>query len=61
MDVNPGDRAAMCKGGMPPVGVELKAGEWIITHRCEQCGFERRQRSAPEDSMESIIELSQSL
>jgi hypothetical protein len=57
VDINPGDRGALCKGGMPPIAAEFKGGEWIITHRCERCGFERRQRSIPEDSMESLIEI----
>lgn len=49
VDVNPGDRAASCGGMMAPVGLEQKAGGWVIKHRCVACGFERPCKAAPED------------
>jgi ribosomal protein L32 len=57
VDVNPGDRACACGGAMPPVSVESKGGEYIITHRCEVCGFERRNRSVAGDNFEALLDL----
>lgn len=58
VDINPGDRAADCGGMMEPVGLEVKAGENIITHRCVKCGYEKKNKSASEDNQEKIIEIS---
>ena len=58
VDVNPGDRSALCGGMMEPVGVEVKHGSSIILHRCVRCGFEKRNKSAKDDNFETIAELS---
>ena len=55
VDKLPGDRASECCGMMAPVAIEVKGGENFILHRCEVCGFERRQRQAPEDNFEAIL------
>ena len=60
MDVNPGDRAANCGGMMEPVSVAQTAGEYSITHRCEKCGHEKKNKAVPEDNFEIIVELAQS-
>ena len=57
VDVNPGDRAAECGGPMRPVGHETTGGRTMILHRCETCGFERRNRLAPDDDMNALIRL----
>ena len=50
VDVNPGDRAQECGGVMRPVGAELTGNKgWVILHRCERCGAERRNRAALDD------------
>jgi hypothetical protein len=50
VDVNPGDRAQECGGVMRPVGAELTGNKgWVILHRCERCGVERRNRAALDD------------
>lgn len=58
VDVNPGDRKSECKGMMRPVSATQKSGEWIIVHRCEKCGKERRQRAAKDDDTDKLIKLS---
>ncbi len=58
VDRNPGDRAAVCGGAMEPSGVEMKGGEYIITHKCKSCGLVRRITASPTDNIECIIELS---
>ena len=58
VDNNPGDRASTCGGMMRPVAIETKKDYYIITHRCEKCGKEIRQKSAENDSIDAIINLS---
>jgi len=58
VDVNPGDRAAVCGGAMEPVSVELKDGEYIILHRCVKCGFEKRNKASKSDDFNIILKLS---
>lgn len=58
VDVNPGDRAEICKGMMEPVGVEVRGGEYTLLHRCQKCGFERKNKSAQVDDFDAIVALS---
>lgn len=58
VDVHPGDRAAACKGLMRPIGLEHKRGLVVLIHRCEVCGFLRRNRSAEADHFAAIVALS---
>lgn len=58
VDENPGDRASKCGGMMRPISVSIEKGEYIITHKCEQCGHIRRQHAAPDDNTDTIISLS---
>ena len=51
VDIDPGDRASDCGGMMAPVKIESRSDEFVITHRCEKCGFEKRNRMAPGDDM----------
>jgi hypothetical protein len=55
VDIHPGDRAAACSALMEPIGVELKAGEYILLHRCVRCGFERKNRTSPADNFEAML------
>lgn len=59
VDINPGDRASNCGGMMKPVSIETVRDGFIITHRCEKCGKIRRQRTSDNDSMDTIIAISQ--
>ncbi|MBP3340501.1 MAG: RNHCP domain-containing protein [Alphaproteobacteria bacterium] len=61
VDNAPGDRAATCGGMMKPVMVESDGDKFIITHRCEICGKEKRQRTSDADDVDAIIELSRNL
>ncbi|MEK7078009.1 MAG: RNHCP domain-containing protein [Patescibacteria group bacterium] len=58
IDVNPGDRQAICQGLMKPVSVILKGGEYIILHRCTQCSLEKRNKAAKADDFDVILQLS---
>jgi len=57
VDVFPGDRKSDCGGLMEPVGVEEKKGEWRILYRCQKCGYQHWNRTAPDDDFEKVIEL----
>ena len=58
VDVNPGDRAAKCGGLMEPVSVEAKGREYIITHRCVVCGYEKKNHADDVDDMDTLIKYS---
>lgn len=57
VDINPGDRDSSCQGLMKPVSVEAKGGEYVITHRCIECGYEKRNKTAEDDNFEEVIRL----
>jgi rubrerythrin len=54
-DINPGDRASKCGGLMRPAAIEVRRGGYVIVHRCEKCGKERRNKSAPNDNFDMIL------
>ncbi len=58
VDINPGDREADCGGMMRPVGLEIKGGRKVILHRCEKCGFERKNEAARDDDADELVRLS---
>lgn len=58
VDINPGDRSANCGGMMEPVSVEVKSGEYTITHRCVKCGFEKRNKTSKDDNFEVVLQIS---
>ena len=55
VDVNPGDRMNPCEGLMEPVSIEQKRGVYVIVHRCIECGTEKRNRAAKNDSVKTIL------
>jgi hypothetical protein len=55
VDVNPGDRQNQCGGMMRPVLVEIKSGKYILTQKCEKCGFEKKNKTSPKDNFEAIL------
>jgi len=50
VDVNPGDRAASCRGMMEPTNVVLERDSFVIYYRCTKCGMEKRVVAAPDDN-----------
>jgi rubrerythrin len=55
VDINPGDRQATCHGLMAPVNVEQKAGIFVLVHRCQDCGFVRRNKVDADDDFDTVI------
>jgi rubrerythrin len=49
VDINPGDRASACGGLMKPIAVHVIKDEWIVTHSCLLCGYEKKNKLSPED------------
>ena len=58
VDVNPGDRAEKCHGLMCPIKVEAEGGDFVVTHKCKKCGFERRKKVEKEDDFEEVVRIS---
>jgi rubrerythrin len=57
VDINPGDRLATCGGMMKAISVVTEKGEYVLTHHCEKCGFERRKRVEREDDFDEISKI----
>lgn len=57
VDINPGDREALCGGLMKPTQIETKGKDWVILHVCEKCGFQRKNKVVDNDDREAIIQL----
>jgi len=58
VDLNPGDRQGKCCGMMKPVKVEFEKGEYVLTHKCVKCGFERRKRVEKNDDFDAVVKIS---
>lgn len=43
---------------MCPVAIEMNSGKFVIIHKCEICGKEKRQHCAENDNMDAIINIS---
>lgn len=56
VDNNPGDRESECCGLMEPIKIEMEKGEFVITHRCQRCLYEKRNRISKGDKYEKLIE-----
>lgn len=56
VDIHPGDREALCRGLMAPVSLEMVSGEYVITHQCMECGYEKRNRIAKEDDILKFLD-----
>ena len=55
VDINPGDRKEKCCGMMAPSKIDLEKWEYVITHKCQKCGFERRKFLDKEDDFNSVL------
>jgi hypothetical protein len=61
VDINPGDRQSACGGIMKPAWIDVKAGQYIIRHKCLKCGIEKNNKISGQDNMESVIRLAKTL
>lgn len=58
VDINPGDRNNLCQGLLKPIGIEKFRETYKILYICEKCGESHKNILAKDDSMDRIIELS---
>ena len=58
VDINPGDRANTCLGTLVPndVATSNKKG-YIITYKCTKCGKLHNNKSAEDDSFNTILKI----
>jgi hypothetical protein len=61
VDVEPGDRAALCGGMMAPVSLEGSSPAYVLVHRCTVCGHEKRNKVQRNDSQAVLIALAQKI
>lgn len=59
VDNSPGDRANPCQGLLTPIGLRVKEGKQQIAYRCASCHVVRFTTSAPDDSADALLALSQ--
>lgn len=59
VDIVPGDRANECKGVLEPIGVETNSKKgYIIIFKCKKCGEVVRNKYAPDDDFDKLLEVS---
>lgn len=42
---------------MEPTNVAFEGGEYVLTHHCEKCGFERRKKVVEGDNFDEVTKL----
>ncbi len=58
LDYQTGDRASTCGGLMEPIAISIrKDKEWVIIHRCINCGTLRENRIAGDDNEIALLSL----
>ena len=58
VDINPGDRKELCQGLLKPISIDIEHNTYKIVHKCEKCNQIKRNKTATDDNMTKIIELS---
>ena len=58
VDIEPGDRLQTCHGLLIPIGVEKTKKGYVLIFKCKKCGAIRKNKSAEDDNMDLIINLS---
>lgn len=57
VDIYPGDRAATCRGLMRPIEIYEQGGTFLVFHKCEACGYIKKNRLSRNDNMETVIKI----
>lgn len=59
VDIVPGDRANPCRGELVPIAVENNSKKgYVIVFKCTKCGKIVRNKSAPDDDFDALLEVS---
>lgn len=61
VDVEPGDRLSDCGSLMKPVFVSYTTTNSYILHRCEKCGFNKKNKIQMNDSVETMSKIQSTL
>ncbi|HVY67687.1 MAG TPA: RNHCP domain-containing protein [Patescibacteria group bacterium] len=61
VDIYPGDRGNPCQGLMRPVEVSVRNDGYVLTHRCEKCGDTAHCKVGPDDDMQALAHLAETL
>lgn len=61
VDINPGDRKEKCGGMMKPIKIEKRGENYIIIHRCERCGKEKKNKMRENDSFKEAAKVMENL
>jgi hypothetical protein len=61
VDVNPGDRKAVCLGMMQPTAIEVKGDTYVLSHTCVTCGHVKRNKVTKYDDMDAVVSLTKKL
>lgn len=57
VDIRPGDRRSGCRGLMEPVALWVRRGEWVLIHRCRDCGILKANRAAGDDNELALLSI----
>lgn len=58
VDEVPGDRASGCGALMEPIAISVRgSGEWLLIHRCTNCGVLHINRTAGDDNPLLLLKL----
>jgi len=58
VDINPGDRANLCRGLLTPIDIAISGKKgYIIKHKCKSCGIIVNNKVAHDDDFERILEI----
>jgi hypothetical protein len=55
VDKTPGDRAEKCGGMMEPFKIEMEKDEFIVSQRCVDCGYVKRNKASAEDNLDIFL------
>ncbi|MCL2397879.1 MAG: RNHCP domain-containing protein [Defluviitaleaceae bacterium] len=58
VDIEIGDRQSLCAAPMTPLAVEYNSQKgWQILHKCQKCGFARKNMAADDDDIDEITKI----
>ena len=57
VDIVPGDRKASCGGLMKPILVTGTQKEYVLTHKCILCGYEKVNKVSSGDDFDTLISI----
>lgn len=58
VDINPGDRANICRGLLKPIEIEKFKDTYKVVYKCIKCGDLHKNIVANDDNFNEIINLS---